>query len=416
MDDSSGRGKRWMETDAAIARRVCRKCASTRAAVLLEFAILFPIVLSFTLFLMEMCYRWDATVMANHAAFTVARIAKVRVSDRQVTYPELAGVRVDRIAAAMLMMSVTHSWYTGDVGGGWTLPDFDFSSLTSLSALFSAFNGSIDTICPGAGSEGSGKWDVFDGIGTSFASIVQSALKQLAGELCGSVMSSFVDLDSLLGDTSVDYVSRYGMAMQRLLMSDGLKTEVVASERILRHPSSAQSYWKKTAFVKVEINYPLRKYWLFSLMLGPSKSPVMAGGRAAALAEPEKENLDSYFVGGNGGHESQDNSSQNSIDWSSWLPGDDDDDDDDDDDGGDGGDSSGGIDIDPKQLENFDFKDTVKSLMKQTLDKLVESNSTDDNVLTMISKLKKAMDMYNQAQSLIQHMKDSLAKPCEKKD
>ncbi|MGI5923432.1 MAG: TadE/TadG family type IV pilus assembly protein [Lentisphaeria bacterium] len=48
-----------------------------RGAVLLEFALTLPILLIFTVFLVEMAFFWEGRILGNHTAFALGRIAKV---------------------------------------------------------------------------------------------------------------------------------------------------------------------------------------------------------------------------------------------------------------------------------------------------------------------------------------------------
>ncbi len=56
-----------------------RRFGSQRGTAYMEFALLMPFFIAMCSFLIEMCFYWDATVMANHTAYTIARIAKVNV-------------------------------------------------------------------------------------------------------------------------------------------------------------------------------------------------------------------------------------------------------------------------------------------------------------------------------------------------
>ena len=103
--------------------RLVERLASGRGAVFVEFAMTFPIVLALTLMCIQLCMFWDATAMANHTAFTLARIAKVSCAETkkgqaQIVWPEFSeGVaswlshgstdNSGTIVASILMSSVT---------------------------------------------------------------------------------------------------------------------------------------------------------------------------------------------------------------------------------------------------------------------------------------------------------------------
>ena len=73
---------KWLtRNDGARMARAKRRMASPRASVYVEFAMIMPIVALVCSALIELVGFWDAQIMANHAAWTVGRIAMVRGSD-----------------------------------------------------------------------------------------------------------------------------------------------------------------------------------------------------------------------------------------------------------------------------------------------------------------------------------------------
>ncbi|MEG2062799.1 MAG: hypothetical protein RR007_03935 [Kiritimatiellia bacterium] len=71
--------KRSTADRRALQRGHRRMCAG-RGAVYLEFALLAPLFLAMLSMLVELATLWDATVMANHTAWTVGRMVKVKSS------------------------------------------------------------------------------------------------------------------------------------------------------------------------------------------------------------------------------------------------------------------------------------------------------------------------------------------------
>ena len=72
----------WLtRNDGRRGAKAARRLASPRGAVFSEFALVMPIVMLVCSALIEIVGYWDAQVMANHAAWTVGRIAMVRGSD-----------------------------------------------------------------------------------------------------------------------------------------------------------------------------------------------------------------------------------------------------------------------------------------------------------------------------------------------
>ena len=73
---------KWLtRNDGKRVERAKRRIASPRASVFTEFALVVPIVALVCSAMIEIVGYWDAQVMANHAAWTVGRIAMVRGSD-----------------------------------------------------------------------------------------------------------------------------------------------------------------------------------------------------------------------------------------------------------------------------------------------------------------------------------------------
>ena len=105
---------RWKRSDLPLLRFAWSRLKDERAAIFLEFALAFPVVLMFTLFLIEMCLYWDSTAMANHTAFTLARIAKVHYSGTGFDIPRFAlspeEDSGETSVASFLMMTVTRGW------------------------------------------------------------------------------------------------------------------------------------------------------------------------------------------------------------------------------------------------------------------------------------------------------------------
>lgn len=68
--------------ERAFLGRVVRRLRSPRASVYLEYAVVLPLVVLAISALIEFSAFWDAKVMANHAAWTCARIASVEAGEQ----------------------------------------------------------------------------------------------------------------------------------------------------------------------------------------------------------------------------------------------------------------------------------------------------------------------------------------------
>ncbi len=76
---------KWLtRRDGKLVKKAKKRISSPRGAVFVEFALVVPIVVLICSAMIEVVGYWDAQVMANHAAWTVGRIAMVRGSDGMV--------------------------------------------------------------------------------------------------------------------------------------------------------------------------------------------------------------------------------------------------------------------------------------------------------------------------------------------
>lgn len=94
-----------MKDRRAIARAI-RRLRSTRAAAFLEFCMIAPILVMFCSGILEFVQLWDAKIMANHAAWTVGRIASVQagLTDSATSLSVTPGMK---FATAALMSTAT---------------------------------------------------------------------------------------------------------------------------------------------------------------------------------------------------------------------------------------------------------------------------------------------------------------------
>ena len=73
----------FFRRDKRLKRAISRRLKSPRGSAYLEFAIVLPIVVMVVSAMFEFTAYWDAKIMANHAAWTCARIATVRAGERE---------------------------------------------------------------------------------------------------------------------------------------------------------------------------------------------------------------------------------------------------------------------------------------------------------------------------------------------
>lgn len=94
--------------------RALRRLSSTRAAAFLEFCMIAPILVMFCSGIFEFVQLWDAKIMANHAAWTVGRIASVRAGAS--TSPDAVPVTRGMKFATAALMSTATMGIGGDAG------------------------------------------------------------------------------------------------------------------------------------------------------------------------------------------------------------------------------------------------------------------------------------------------------------
>ncbi|QSH40973.1 TadE/TadG family type IV pilus assembly protein [Lentisphaerota bacterium ZTH] len=335
----SGWLNRFKDNDGPCLRRLMRKLRSSRAAVMVEFAFIFPIVLAVTVFSIELVQYWDATVMANHTAYTLARVAKVHVSGDKVSYPSIYDLDVwgdgenkitlssDKLVTSLYMMTATTGWYKGT--SDWvTLPD--------LMQLIPNFDDWHKNLHPDDKS-------IFD----AFYGLLINASKPVFDQINGWINDSIKNaLMAIMGDKNGFYTNRllslYRKAYQRTKMNNVLKTEVISLKpQTLAHPSDVvikkpwdwfgdhnlfselmtdilrfffqgildvpqTTSYDSPALVKVEVNWPMTSSWIFSALFvngGKIDKPI-ASGRAIMLAEPVRSDSDlkGWFATDSGGN------------------------------------------------------------------------------------------------------------------
>ncbi|MCP3967754.1 MAG: hypothetical protein GY750_00335 [Lentisphaerae bacterium] len=336
----SGWLNRFKENDGPCLQRLLRKLRSSRAAVMVEFAFIFPVVVAVTVFSIELVQYWDATVMANHTAYTLARVAKVHVSGDKVSYPKLVqlgawgedgnyiiDIESDRVITSLYMMTATTGYYKGTA---------DWVSLPDLMQLIPNFDDWHKNLHPDDKS-------LFD----AFYGLILNASKPVFDEINGWINDSIKNaLMSIMGDKNGFYTNRlltlYRQAHQRTRLNNVLKTEVISLKpQTLAHPSDVKTVkpWEwvgnhnlfselmidilrfffqgildvpqttsygDPALVKVEVNWPMTSSWIFSAFFvsgGTFEKPI-ASGRAIMLAEPVRSDSDlkGWFATDSGGN------------------------------------------------------------------------------------------------------------------
>ena len=109
--------------------RAFRRLGSTRAAAFLEFCMIAPILVMFCSGILEFVQLWDAKIMANHAAWTVGRIASVQAGLTD-SATRLTVTDSMKFATAALMSTATMG-----IGGNAVKPSESVSPPTVSSSI-----------------------------------------------------------------------------------------------------------------------------------------------------------------------------------------------------------------------------------------------------------------------------------------
>ena len=294
---NSGVGDRRRRRERAAWRRLARTLLGERAAVYLEFAIGFPVVLGFAVFLIEICHYWDTAVMANHAAFAIARIAKVHryQSNAQTMFPQvpIGGKKypADQVVAAMFLMGPTFTWYDAGKSSDISINFVDYFKI------------------------GEKVWEItVPADADFFKKILVTILNKLLDPLEKKI-HDFLDnqigklFQTILSGYEKPANTKFQMAFQRTSMPGTVNTTLEPLGQSLTFPSEDYyTSWEEPEVVKVRISYPMHQGgWLYSafLYMGDPAQPrdaVRASGRYAMLVEYEKEDLKDYFANDDGSY------------------------------------------------------------------------------------------------------------------
>ena len=282
---------------------MARRVSGDRAAVFLEFAFAMPILMTLSLFILELCLFWDTEVMANHAAFAIARIAKVNIYHGRDTSPMepyqrlrigSASHRADRVVAAMFMMTSTFSWMKPPSRRS----NVDFRNYFTIDKpLFQV---------------------TVDNDANIFVKIIGSFIKSMADKMDSDLRKYLNtrlknEIDDVFGGVFVKEMNtRFNMALQRTTTEGTVRTEIIPLSGSLAHPTEdhPSDRYSNPEVVKVSIDYPLHKGgWLYAMFAywksgpggGKAVDAPVACGRYAMLVEPDKVGLEDLHAKDDGG-------------------------------------------------------------------------------------------------------------------
>ncbi len=287
--------------DLPVFRQICHRLGQEKASVFLEFAFALPLLMTLSLFILELCFFWDTTIMANHAAFSLSRIAKVNAYHGVGTTPDNPYPRVnigstslpaDQAVTAFYMMTSTFAWD----GASQTGSDVNFIDFFTINKPL--FQVTVDS-----------QANIFERIaGGLLQKLVSKADQETRKAINGVIKEEMNKIFS--GDFGKQMNTRFNMALQRA-KKGCTKTTVTVFSDSLAFPSDDSGVsvppggnYSDPEIVKVSINYPLHKGgWLYTVFSywgkkdgsGNTIQPV-AVGTHSMLVEPSKRDLDDYFA------------------------------------------------------------------------------------------------------------------------
>ena len=329
-----------------------RRLWGIRGSAYVEFAFLAPFFLMFASLLIELATFWDASVMANHAAWQVGRIVKVKQDaslfkikaikpDSEVAKKAAAGLNEliglanefgdQRTLTTVMLMSGSAMGYTGQPGH--ELGDL-FSVLVSAPiALLTDEDGGLSAAIgkdlagklPDLSSIGISSGDLLGGLAsTLMEAIAQPILNAVVKEVLtpvtswaqrtlnglGEKISKALEQDGATFSYTKHYARNLQKAYQRIYFlkvgagkkSGPLVKVLTANEGDVQflQPQGTlrQPYVKgggtglKGQIAYVRVRWPMASDWLFPLFWGGDRSGkgVWATGHCLTLLEPALKN------------------------------------------------------------------------------------------------------------------------------
>ena len=271
------------------------KVFSESAAVYLEFALSFPLLLGFSLFILEMLMFWDASVMANHAAFTISRIAKVHYyhgsnKNEDNPYPavEMGGIDIpaDKAILSFFMMPCTFSWF-GPPQKKLQVDFYDYFKITKP-----LYDIKFDSDIP----------DFFQKVIVDLLKLILNPIDDIIRGFINNEINLI--LNKIFGSSSSQMNIRYNMALQRAMIPGTIDTKLVSLEESVKFPSDdyLSGVCEFPEIAKVSISYPLFKGgWLYSFFMfwktdnDKNLDAVRVSSRWSFFAEPERD-IEYYFA------------------------------------------------------------------------------------------------------------------------
>ncbi len=288
----------------------------------MEFALLMPFFIAMCAFLIEMCFYWDATVMANHTAFTIARIAKVHVKREkeedykknphvlqkqtvEIDMPKVQFNLLEKVLPSLtksenlvtvMMMSTTTMGFIPREG---STPGNIRSEIKALvRELIQSLFPTIDKMGEGSNIITKFFYKILNKIIDAINKVIEDIGKWVA-DLIGKILDPLIDLFfDLLGDRGGRIFSQIYAAHQNITQhKDVIKIGTIGSSAegakviTMKYP---QHYNTKKVIgttidkpIHVSIHFPLTTNWIYSYFLeGTPLEKPRAHGHAIMMPEP----------------------------------------------------------------------------------------------------------------------------------
>ncbi len=311
--------------------RVVRRLRSPRASVYLEYAVVLPLVVLAISALVEFAAFWDAKVMANHAAWTCARIASVEAGEQGVPDSfEANRLKTKGMATATALLMSTcamgsmhgsakgfaKAWYetlvTKPLAGLKTsiadrlktsplkASDGDGTVLDKISRM--AQGDVLKSLMASAGALiVSGILDpIFDGIGKAVDGFFAPLLAKVEDALGGSRalrqvayatgrMNEFSDIVTVT--ERKDMAFAHGVSDRRLDFPRCLDNSATCDDWFVTSDSPWPPNGQEQRMIDVKIRWPFERAWLFPVLSSAKGAKSLDGvptavGRALFYPQP----------------------------------------------------------------------------------------------------------------------------------
>ena len=192
--------------DGAFKRKAARRLGSSRASVYLEYALVLPLTVLIISAMIEFAAFWDAKIMANHAAWTCARIATVEAGQKNYTKDGREPVVVTRgmKTATILLMSTcsmgSMHGTAGDFAKNWFIDLIKTPLMKLQKEMMDKLQKKLEEALKKAIGKFVGDDDISKIVKEFLGVITDNLIKPLIDEVAKGIASLFEPMFVALGD------------------------------------------------------------------------------------------------------------------------------------------------------------------------------------------------------------------------